>query len=350
MSPISTITRKLNKGNWTTVISVVFISLGIAINVFAIDIIPIGAASEPKSVFGGRDDSDALKTAVDESVFIESPFAIDEIPVAGRLKDAPVSILEGQAVLVGASSPLSNIVPGRNGIFVYKIQKGDSLGKIAVNFDISLNTILWANKELKKGYIVPGQEIIILPVSGILHQVREGETIDALASLYGVSKDDIVGANIPEVLNLTAGSKIIVPGGKPKRDLAPILSENLPAMPGYFGLPAAGKNWGQLHPNNAVDIANACGTPVYAAAEGLITETGSPKLSNKGLGGFIEIQHPNGTGTVYAHLEKIIVQPGDYIERGAKIGEIGNTGNVIGSAGGCHLHFEVRGAQNPLAK
>lgn len=115
-----------------------------------------------------------------------------------------------------------------------------------------------------------------------------------------------------------------------------------------FIIPTAGWNWGGLHDNNAVDIANSCGTPVYAAAEGLIIEKASSGW-NSGYGAYIKIEHPGGAKTVYAHLSKTTVSEGKYVGQGELIGNIGNTGNTHGPTG-CHLHFEVRGAKNPLAK
>lgn len=121
----------------------------------------------------------------------------------------------------------------------------------------------------------------------------------------------------------------------------------------YFSPPASGWNWGIIHENNAVDIANNCGTPVYASAEGIIIP--DPKLEddnegwNNGYGFFVLIKHPNNAETRYAHLEKIFADIGRYVSKGELIGFIGNTGNTHGPTG-CHLHFEVLGAENPLAK
>ena len=121
----------------------------------------------------------------------------------------------------------------------------------------------------------------------------------------------------------------------------------------YFIQPASGLNWGILHDHNAVDIANSCGTPVKAAASGLVIN--DPDLGpgtagwNGGYGDFVLIQHLNGTKTRYAHLSKIEVAVGTHVSQGDEIGLIGNTGHVQGETG-CHLHFEVIGAPNPFAK
>ncbi len=115
----------------------------------------------------------------------------------------------------------------------------------------------------------------------------------------------------------------------------------------YFIMPTTGWNWGQLHEYNAVDIANNCGTPIYAAAEGLVIESVSNGW-NEGYGNYIKIEHPNRTITVYGHLSKNIASSGKYVFQGDLIAYMGNTGNTHGPTG-CHLHFEVRGAKNPLA-
>jgi murein DD-endopeptidase MepM/ murein hydrolase activator NlpD len=116
----------------------------------------------------------------------------------------------------------------------------------------------------------------------------------------------------------------------------------------YFIIPTTGWNWGQLHSYNAVDIADNCGTPIYAAAEGLVVESAS-KGWNNGYGQYIKIEHPNGSETLYSHFEQNVAAAGKYVFQGELIGYMGNTGNTHGPTG-CHLHFEVRGAKNPLAK
>ncbi len=89
-----------------------------------------------------------------------------------------------------------------------------------------------------------------------------------------------------------------------------------------------------------------------AAAEGLVVP--DPQIPNTtdgwndGYGNFVLIEHPfgNDVRTRYAHLEKVLVSIGDYVKQGEVIGLMGETGD----ASGCHVHFEVYGAQNPFAK
>ncbi len=257
-------------------------------------------------------------------------------------------VIGGDSVL-NSSNPLSTVLPNRNGFLTYKVQKGDTLTKIAASFGISVNTIFWANNSIGS-HIHAGQELVILPVSGVAHTVEEGETLDSIAELYGVPKEKILQYNkkVSDKGDLEVGSALVIPGAKPKKSLATEAVENLPSYPGYFIMPTTGLNWGQLHHYNAVDIANTCGTPIYAAAEGLVTASMDYGY-NEGYGHYVDIEHPNGVTTRYAHTEKNTVSVGDYVSQGDLIAYIGNTGKTHGPTG-CHLHFEVRGAKNPFAK
>ena len=143
---------------------------------------------------------------------------------------------------------------------------------------------------------------------------------------------------------LFAGSESL--GGIPaKKQSAVLSSPEGPDLGDYFAMPAKGFNWGKLHPHNAVDIANDCGTEIRASAEGMVNET-SLGLWNGGYGNYILISHPNGTKTRYAHLSKILVSVGQYVKKGELIGRMGETGDATG----CHVHFEIIGAANPFAK
>ncbi len=131
-----------------------------------------------------------------------------------------------------------------------------------------------------------------------------------------------------------------------------VQTSSLPNFNRNFILPAKGYNYGILHNYNAVDIANACGTPVVAAASGVVVP--DPNISdvlggwNGGYGNFVLVQHTfgNEVSTRYAHLAQVLVQVGDVVKQGQEIGLMGETGDATG----CHVHFEVIGAKNPFAK
>ena len=145
----------------------------------------------------------------------------------------------------------------------------------------------------------------------------------------------------------------ITPGGEESGNIISPIDPDLIRSKDYFTKPAQGYNFGKVHSNNAVDIANSCGTVVFASAEGLVVlDKNYPDGEagwNGGYGSFVLIEHPSGAKTRYAHLEKASVEVGDFVKQGQKIGLMGSTGNIH-SITGCHLHFEVLGAANPFVK
>lgn len=271
--------------------------------------------------------------------------AVQVSPAPSDLEVAGFLVLDETAVQ-NVENPLSGVLAIRDGLMVYKIQQGDTISKIAAHFGVSTDTLRWTNEGLRSQALQIGQELVVLPVSGVLHRVQEGETPESIAALYGVPAEAVLNFNE----KFEAGASVVVPGGKPLRGLSYIASQ-LPDLGSYFMKPVAGWNWGRLHETNAVDVANACSTPILAAAEGLVEEVGAPKSWNSGYGGYVKIKHPVAANvyTLYAHTAENMVKEGDYVARGDLIAKIGNSGNVHGPTG-CHLHFEVRNARNPLAR
>lgn len=324
--------------NLKTGLPAIFISLTSVVNLLV-----LSGFYQPASgleVLGGPDQ---LQLS-DESVL--TAISKTNLEISDNYEDVAGFALVDSSFLNNPGSSLSNVLPTRDGLMIYKVQSGDNLSKIAANFGISLNTIYWANPNLNnRGQINVGQELVILPVSGVTHQVQEGDSLSSLAALYEVDPDYILKFN----KKIIPGQNIIIPGAKPAKQLvAYSKGANLPNLAGYFSIPTTGWNWGRLHYSNAVDIANACGTPIYAAAEGLVVEEVSSGW-NHGYGNTVVIEHPNSVKTRYAHNQKNNVAVGQYVLQGDLIGFMGNTGNTHGPTG-CHIHFEVVGAQNPFAK
>lgn len=237
-------------------------------------------------------------------------------------------------------------------IIQYTVKEGDTLAGLAEKFNISVETILWANSLKKGSSIKAGEKLVILPVSGVMHMIESKDTLSKIAKSYSASKDDIVAFNqLDPEADLMLGDILVVPGGKvtvaassPAKGTSSSASGAVVAS-SYFIIPTSGRVTQTLHVYNAVDIGNSCGTPVYAAAGGNV------QISTNvwPYGNYIRIVHPNSTVTLYAHLSRNLVSSGQEVSQGQLIGYIGNTGHVVGATG-CHLHFEVRGASNPLAK
>lgn len=240
------------------------------------------------------------------------------------------------------------IFASRGGLITYVVKKGDTLSGIALEFGVSAQTITGANPKIRANALQIGQELTILPVSGAVYQTKGGEDIESIASLFNVSPEKIREYNSSVNFGaLEQGTSLIIPGAK-SGTASSGRAPRLPDLGNYFAQPTQGFNWGRIHNYNAVDIANACGTSVSAAAEGLVVDSVSDGW-NGGYGHAVLIEHPNETKTRYAHLGQVLAGIGDYVKQGQQIGTMGNTGNVHGPTG-CHLHFEVEGAQNPFAK
>jgi murein DD-endopeptidase MepM/ murein hydrolase activator NlpD len=270
---------------------------------------------------------------------------------------------------------LSSVSGRRSAVTEYTVQDGDLLSFIASDFGVSQQSIIWANNLKNADSINPGQVLRIPPVDGVIYKVKNGDTAASLAKKYGADADRIIAYNrLPKDGSLDAGDEIIIPDGRisaptvavsvaavdstgtPKVALygtasvakllkAASLFDHLPNLGDYFKIPTSGFDWGFIHGRNGVDIANSCGTPVFAAADGTVTVADATGY-NGGFGKYIKISHPNGTETLYGHGSKLLVSVGQAVAKGDKIMLMGSTGRSTG----CHLHFEVHGAHNPLAK
>jgi murein DD-endopeptidase MepM/ murein hydrolase activator NlpD len=92
--------------------------------------------------------------------------------------------------------------------------------------------------------------------------------------------------------------------------------------------------------HGGIDLAAPLGTPVCAAREGVVKETGF----DAGYGNFVRIAHPAGYETLYGHLSVIYVKRGDKVNAGLPLGKVGLTGRTTGP----HLHFEVLKNGKPI--
>ncbi len=245
--------------------------------------------------------------------------------------------------------------PTSDTISVYEVKKGDSLATVAKLFNVSKNTIMWAN-DLKSQSIKPGDILVILPMTGIKHNIKKGETVKSIAKKYKADEDDIAKFNgIAYDTELTVGDTLLVPDGeiaiaqpaksKNGKVITKILnSYSVTAPSGFLIRPVNGGRKSQgIHGHNGIDIAGPQGTPILAAASGRVIVAKNSGY-NGGYGKLVIMVHDNGIQTVYAHLREVYVSSGQTVSQGSVIGEMGNTGRSTGS----HLHFEVRGAKNPF--
>lgn len=245
-------------------------------------------------------------------------------------------------------------------IIEYIVETGDTLWSIADKFNISLETVLWANNLNKDTVIQPGKKLIVLPVSGLLHHIQKGETISGIAQKYKAKEEEIIDFNkLSSEGDIFIGDILVVPNGRMPVVKPAITSYSVPLALNYFICPISlpCRLTQGLHWYNAVDLSHGqCGEPVFAAAAGTVlkvetTPSTSPSAL-AGAGNHLTILHPNNVVTFYGHLAKVLVNPGQEVSQGQVIallgGEPGTPG--AGRSTGCHLHFGVSGAQNPFAR
>lgn len=296
----------------------------------------------------------------------------DPNPAKGR---GGINTTEGSALIAytGPEGSVGDADLSRSAgrISTYIVRDGDTLSEIAEMFNVSGNTILWANN-IGRSDLRPGMMLVILPVSGVRHTVASGDTLASLAKRYSSDAGEIASYNgLASGEALVRGSVVIIPGGELAQAPAakPSNSKKTPtktassvrtggsmgsvrstgntsdsSLSGSFANPAPSGRLSQgIHGWNGVDIAAPSGSGVFAAAAGnvIVSRVGG---WNGGYGNYVVIDHGNGVQTLYAHMSSISVSVGESVSRGQGIGGVGNTGQSTGY----HLHFEVRGAKNPF--
>lgn len=244
-----------------------------------------------------------------------------------------------------------------DGVTLYVTRSGDTVSAIAKMFGVSVETIYLANDITKGQPLIAGKTLIILPVTGIKYTVKKGDSLKAIAGKYSVDIEDIIFYNdITETTALIPGDELILPNAKVISDSPKTSSKktskssaSVKNTNGYFIRPCActirtqGRHGSLWY--NGVDITSGhIGTPVYAAASGTVI-IAKTQGWNGGAGRMIMIQHPNGAKTMYAHLNEVMVTSGQSVKQGEQIGTLGNSGRSTGA----HLHFEVSpGFANPI--
>jgi murein DD-endopeptidase MepM/ murein hydrolase activator NlpD len=283
----------------------------------------------------------------DEVIQAANPLSSVEVPSPLFLA---TSLDNDGDVLVRAAVP-HTIIPerARDEIIRYVVQTGDTIFGIAAQFGLAPETIMWANGrfvEDNPDLLRVGQELTILPIDGVYHQVGGTDTLETIAAAYEVESVAIINYPLnnldPNNPQIAAGQWLIVPDGTkpyvPRTVVAysgPI-PEDASKGTGVFGWPAAGQiTQGFWDRHRAIDIGAWDGAPVVAADSGYVVAAG---WDDSGYGRAVVIDHGNGFQTLYAHLQVYYVEVGDSVSKGEQIGEAGSTGNSSGP----HLHFEIR--------
>lgn len=282
-----------------------------------------------------------------------------------------VSVAEGDLLAMNAT--LNTSIPKdreERGTDIYIVMNGDTLSNIASKFEVSVQTIKWANN-LTSDLVKPGQELEVPLSDGVLVTVKKGDTLASLAKKYAGNEQAIADFNwLDYPFTLVVGQELFVPDGRMPEAPKPVyastpttyirgsglsgsaVSSNIdPNVGKFIGWPVAGGSAkisqyfrGSLH--RGIDIADrnlpnilaaSGGTVIFAGCSGSCRPLGQT-YGGSGYAWSIQIDHGNGYSTWYAHLKNIYVRTGQSVSKGQAIGQMGSTGRSTGP----HVHFELR--------
>lgn len=342
--------------------AVIVVMVGVVISVFSTKQTHAGFFSFFGSLFSGEEqtmeDESQLQTTLLTSLhtmpLLNAPVNVQAAKAARG--GAALAIVDNNALVpvmgpFGSTADVDTTIK-TDRITLYTVREGDNISVIARMFGVTVNTILWANDIRSSNLIKPGDVLIILPVSGIKHAVKKGETLASIAKEYHGDLNEIIAFNgLSADAALSVGGEVIIPNGEIS---APVLArtsgnrialgtEILKDASGFYVRPVSGARSQGLHGYNGVDLADSCGAPIYASASGTVIVSKAYGW-NGGYGNYIVITHANGTQTLYAHNLSNWAASGQYVSQGQVVGTVGSTGRSTG----CHVHFEVRGAKNPF--
>lgn len=286
-----------------------------------------------------------------------APYLADTYPIFSSQAASNLNLAQSntkdQSIVVGDnvfSTDISN--KSRDKIITYTVQKGDTISTVAQKFGISTDTIKWEN-DLSSDDLSVGDQLKILPVTGISYKVSKGDTVYTIAKKFDTDAQKIVDFPSnefvnPETFSLVEGEELIVPDGvKPSEQ--PTYRSTHQAQQVYIAngpVPVAKSGW--VFPvdgiitqypswyHMALDIAGPIGAPVHAAHAGTIARV-SVGSYDTGYGNNVWINDGDGIRTHYAHLNSVAVSVGQAVSAGQVIGYRGNTGRSTGP----HTHFEV---------
>ncbi|MCP9799538.1 M23 family metallopeptidase [Synechococcus sp. RedBA-s] len=219
------------------------------------------------------------------------------------------------------SSPLNESTPVETtGV----VRFGDNLVKLAQRYKLSIQDLLRLNPGLEAARLVEGSQIRVSKAGASRSRMVLG--LKPVGS-GGLSWPDLPGFNRP---------------GEQRTDPSQLSRGWIWPARGVFSS-GYGWRWGRMH--KGIDIASNVGTPIVAAAAGQVSYAG---WHDGGYGYLVEIQHPDGSKSLYGHNSRLLVRVGQQVSQGSQISEMGSTGRSTGP----HLHFEIhppgRGAANPL--
>jgi len=154
------------------------------------------------------------KTIAQVAEITNAPIEVKEDILENNLPSLTSSLSFSESNSIEKPITFSTQEREREKIINYTVADGDTLWTVAKKFDITTNTIKWANSLADENSIKPGQNLQILPISGTLHKVAPGDDLNKIATKYNASVPQIVEENGLLDETLKDGQVLIIPGGK----------------------------------------------------------------------------------------------------------------------------------------
>jgi murein DD-endopeptidase MepM/ murein hydrolase activator NlpD len=261
---------------------------------------------------------------------------IQTVPAAAAVPATIAPVVTAETAETGAGIPLDLMESFKWA--TYKVQKGDSVSKIAARFGISMDAIITSNNIRNARRLGEGETLRIPNMDGIPHTVVKGDSLSKIAKTYAVPLEVILDVNDVRSDAIREGEILFIPGARMAPEALRLALGEMFIYPvrkritsnfGWRNSPITGER----HFHAALDLAGATGTTVKAAMDATV----SVVSVDRAFGKYIILSHANGYQTLYAHLSVSSVKEGERVTQGGKIGEVGSTGLSTGP----HLHFGV---------
>jgi len=273
----------------------------------------------------------------------------DSSIISTKETNALTTITQGDAVTPTGITSIEASKKKRDKIINYVVKEGDTVSAIASKFGLSTNTILWANNMTSRTYLKPRQNLDIPPINGLIYIIKKGDTIKAIAKKYDSDEKKIIEFNkLADASDISVKQILMLPNGRPYRAPIPRRPSKLAPVRNTGSRPTNISNKGLIWPtttrrisqyyswrHTGLDIDGEFGDLIWASGAGKVILV---RYLNYDYGYHVVIDHGNRIQTLYAHMQRIYVKKGQKVNQGDLLGEMGSTGRSTGS----HLHFEVR--------
>lgn len=137
----------------------------------------------------------------------------NELDTSSKKLNSQVSLATSDDTTLAKRQVVDTAGGSGRGTVTYAVQPNDTIASIATQYNITTDTIRWANNLGASDEIKPGQSLVILPISGVRYQVQSGDSAESIASHFQSNADQIVAFNNAELSGIQAGQTIVVPDG-----------------------------------------------------------------------------------------------------------------------------------------